>query len=241
MAIPAKISKAKPKATSTKGKRSSSKSKKGGKNYFAFILLLLFLSGGYFYLKNYKVKLSDPSTYRFVVDLQRTEKHYGEKISEHSKEFDLPEHYLKSLATLECSGKIEFTPRFEQHVYEELKKVRDKKKRRYGSIKRKDLNGDSDGALRNLATSWGPFQLMGYQCLELGVRVQDIRGKDNVYWGIYWINKRYGKVLRKGNYEDAFHIHNTGKPVPKNGIPFTHDPKYIEKGLIYMDYFNKHR
>ena len=81
---------------------------------------------------------------------------------------------------------------------------------------------------------------MGYQCIELGVNLQDIRGKDALYWGIFWINKQYGKRLRRNKFQDAFHIHNTGKPFPKNGISKTHDPNYITNGLEYIQYFSSH-
>ena len=80
---------------------------------------------------------------------------------------------------------------------------------------------------------------MGYQCIELDVRVHDIRGEHAVYWGTYWIYKRYGKYLKKKDYTNAFHIHNTGKPIPKNGIHTTHNPNYVNQGMAYMKFFEK--
>ena len=95
----------------------------------------------------------------------------------------------------------------------------------------------SDEALKNLAKSWGPFQLMGYKCLHLDVKVKDLRGDDALDWGAKWIKLEYGHLLRKKRYKDAFHYHNTGKTYPKSGIPKTHDPKYVDNGLKYMAYF----
>lgn len=204
------------------------------------LFVLLILLGGYYYLKH-KSRGIDTHTYvKSSFRLERTEKNYGEKVNILAKEFNLPTEYLKALITLECSGRKEFKPRFENHVYQKLKKVRDKHSKNFGSITNTIIRNATDDALKNLATSWGPFQLMGYQCIELGVHLQDIRGKDALYWGVFWINKQYGKRLRRGEFKDAFHIHNTGQPLPNNNIAKTHDPKYIDKGLEYMLYFKSH-
>ena len=80
---------------------------------------------------------------------------------------------------------------------------------------------------------------MGYQCIELEVNVADIRGEHAIYWGVYWMKKRYGKYLEQKDFANAFHIHNTGQPIPINGKHSTHDPNYVSKGLKYMDFFAK--
>ncbi len=169
--------------------------------------------------------------------LRRVEKNYGNLVDILSNQFDISSSYLKALITLECSGLKPPKSRFESHVFEQLKKVRDKQITNYGSITYKTIGDASDDALKNLATSWGPFQLMGYQCIELDVHVKDIRGSNSLYWGIYWIDKRYGKYLKNEDYKSAFHIHNTGQPFPSDGASRTYDPKYVEKGLVFMRYF----
>lgn len=117
--------------------------------------------------------------------------------------------------------------------------VRNKQKKSYGTITVKEIGDAKDDALKNLSTSWGPFQLMGYQCVALKTQVRDIRGKDAVKWGIHWVEKAYGNYLRKGEFKNAFHIHNTGKPYPKYGKPLTTNPDYVENGLRYMKYFEE--
>lgn len=174
--------------------------------------------------------------------LQGIEKHFGNEIENCAREFKLPSSYLKALIALECSGNPNPPSRFEKHVFASLKKVRDGQLRNYGSIRRRTIKDASDGALKNLASSWGPFQLMGYQCIEMGINVKDIRGKERLYYGVKWINKRYGKYLKKGQYRDAFHIHNTGRPVPSSGKTHTYDPKYIPNGMSFIQFFeNKKR
>jgi hypothetical protein len=96
----------------------------------------------------------------------------------------------------------------------------------------------SDDALRNLATSWGPFQLMGYKCILLDVNIRDIRGPNGVEHGADWINQTYGNAMREGRFKDCFHMHNTGQPYPKTGLPRTHDPQYVPRGISMMKQFN---
>ena len=74
----------------------------------------------------------------------------------------------------------------------------------------------------------------------LDIKIRDIRGDQAVYYGVKWIDLTYGETLREKKYKDAFHIHNTGSPFPSNGISKTHDPKYCNNGLKYMDWFNTH-
>lgn len=171
--------------------------------------------------------------------VERTLANYYREVSCHAKGMNLPEHYLLSLIVLESSGRKLIPPRFEPHVFERLKEVREKKRSSYEHVTPEHLRNASDGALRNLASSWGPFQLMGYKCLLLGIYVKDIRGKDAVYWGAKWIDMTYGNELRKGDFKNAFHIHNTGRKYPAFGKPLTHDPKYVENGLDYMERFRQ--
>jgi hypothetical protein len=162
---------------------------------------------------------------------------YQQEISKHATELNLPPEYFLALAVLECSGQKPAGERFESHVFKKLKQVREGSRSRFENVTQADLIDASDEALRNLATSWGPFQLMGYKCIGLDVNIKDIRGDDAVYWGMKWVDIEYGKQLRKGKFKDAFHLHNTGRKYPIVGGPKTHDPKYVDRGLAYVDYF----
>lgn len=229
-----------PKKKTNRVPRKRVSKKKGGFLNSKFVklgfIILLFL-GTYGYLKYKSHGIGTGSYVSHAFSLKRTRDNYGSQLENYGRQFKISNTYLKALVTLECSGRTDFTPRFEKHVFEQLKRVRDGRKKNYGSITKKIIGDASDEALTNLATSWGPFQLMGYQCIPLGVNISDIRGKDAIYWGVYWINKRYGKYLEKGLYRDAFHIHNTGQPFPKNNISQTYDPNYIDNGLKFMEYF----
>lgn len=168
---------------------------------------------------------------------RQVEENYGDEINKAAIAFDIDPNYLKALCLLESSGELPAGKRFEKKVYENLKQLRAKKINKYSGLTSAMIKNASDEALKNLATSWGPFQLMGYQCLLVGVKVQDIRGDSTVYFSVKWIKQTYGDYLVKGRYADAFHIHNRGIPVPKNGKYLTYHSEYVPRGLKLMQSF----
>lgn len=223
------------KPTSTKRKRR----RKSSGNLWIFIVGGLAIILGTFFLTRFMEEDSDDESGNSDMPkvCQRVEKNYGRLIDSCAYVMKLNPKYLKSLACLECSGRTDMPKRFERHVYKRLKKVRSGEMSEYEGVTTQMIRDASDEALENLATSWGPFQIMGYKCLHLNIKVSDLRGKNAVYWGVKWIDMEYGKMLRKGNYRDAFHYHNTGRVFPKNGKPTTYDKNYVPNGLNYMRYF----
>jgi len=169
--------------------------------------------------------------------LEMVELNYGKQIDSIALIYNLPPEYLKSLCMLECSGRKVFKERYEPHVYRKLLQVKFQERDSYEHVKPEMLSDAGTEALKNLASSWGPFQLMGYKCLLLDIKVKDIRGEHAVVYGAKWIDLTYGKYLRQKKYADAFHIHNTGRPLPASGKPATYDPDYIKRGLKYMEHF----
>lgn len=171
--------------------------------------------------------------------LERIDYVYAMRLNGIAKSFNLPSAYLKSLLILECSGKYKVPPRFEQGVFNRLKRIRDGKDENasYSGITKEMIHNATDEALRNMATSWGPFQIMGYHAVVMGLKVRNLRGFKSLYYGVKWIDNNYGDYLRAGKYKDAFHLHNAGKPFPASGIPATHNPDYVPRGLKYLKYF----
>jgi len=205
------------------------------KFFLRLLVLFVFLLAGIVFVKGYWKQGAD--SIRKVTNrggLANTEVNYGSEVDRIANEFGLPAHYLKALIVLECSGRKKVPSRYEKHVFHRLKKVREGKKSAYEGITKEDIKDASDEALKNLASSWGPFQLMGYQCLKLGINVSDVRGPDAVYWGVKWIDEEYGYKLRQGKFDHAFRMHNTGSPTGR-----THDPNYTKNGARYMEYFKK--
>lgn len=171
--------------------------------------------------------------------LELAKENYHTDIKKAALAYDVPYEYLMALTVLECSGKRPAGTRFEKVVYKRLLQVKSGDRRKYENVKKRHLEDASDEAIRNLATSWGPFQLMGYKCIGMDVNVADIRGDDAVLQGARWISNEYGKMLKNQQFKDAFHYHNTGRRFPKSGRSATHDPSYVQRGLEYMEYFDK--
>jgi hypothetical protein len=221
--------------------------KKLKKNIVTVLLLIFLCYLGY----NYRYYLSDGFNYLsdrisgktttkaipLLSAVERTKVNYGAKVDKIAKEFNISPEYLKALIVLECSGKKNPKQRFEVHIFERLKQVRDGDRKKYENITAETLKGASDEALKNLATSWGEFQLMGYKCVQLDISISEIRGRKSLYYGVKWITSEYGHLLKKKRYKDAFHYHNTGRKHPIVGRARTHNPKYVELGLAYMKQF----
>ncbi len=215
--------------------------RKGNRNLTVFLLLILFAAGAFswwkfIFLTRENQNVTDWGNPDVFI---RTKENYGDEVLRYSRKMNLPPSYFMALIILESSGRQIIPPRFEPHVYERLKEVKKGERPSYEHVTPRHLSDATDDALKNLASSWGPFQLMGYKCLLLGIQVRDIRGNDAVYWGMKWIDMTYGAELRAGKFKDAFHIHNTGRKFPLIGKPSTHDPQYVYRGISYIKSFEK--
>jgi hypothetical protein len=237
--------------------RKKGRSRSGGKNrgnifrlIFAAIVITLiaiwiwnpmFYINSSDFLKTYYRYVTTPEDTTFSSTMPeavlRTEANYGPEIDKLAEQFDLSPEYLKALIILECSGLKNIKPRYERHIYKRLVNVREKKLDKFENIRYSDIKDASDEALKNMAHSWGPFQIMGYKCIWLDIQLKDLRGDDALYWAVKWIDLTYGDYIRRGQYRDAFHIHNTGRPYPDSGPPKTYDSKYVPNGLMYMKFF----
>ncbi len=143
-----------------------------------------------------------------------------------------------ALIMLESSGVRNPKPRFERHVYRALKAVKEGRRKDFEGITQRELRWMSDRDLKKLATSYGPFQIMGYKIYHLGISDwNDLNNRNAIKYGIQWINQDYGWLLRQHRYKDAFHYHNTGQLFPKDGVPRTTTPNYVDRGLKYMQIF----
>ena len=164
--------------------------------------------------------------------LEQTNINYGKEVDSLALAFNLPSHYLKALIVLESSGRKIIPVKYEEHVYKELKKVQIGSKKNYHFVLNKHLKNKTDDDLKNLASSWGPFQLMGYKCIQLNIPLKELHEERAIYWGVKWINDEYGDILRQKRFKDAFHIHNTGSTKKP-----TTDPNYAKNGAKFMSYF----
>ena len=212
---------------------------KGSKIVVFLFLAIAMLVLGWLLLHDTPMEMTTSSSGIPRNALELAKENYHDDARRAAMAYDLPYEYLMALAVLECSGKKPAGTRFEKKVFERLLQVKKGDRSKYENVKKRHLEEASEEAVRNLATSWGPFQLMGYKCIGMEVNVADIRGEEAMLQGARWISEEYGHLLEKEKFKDAFHYHNTGRKFPRNGKPTTHDPTYVERGLEYMKFFSK--
>lgn len=169
--------------------------------------------------------------------IKRLEKNYEREVERICRALELPSAYFKALIILESSANLPPKTRFEEHIYDKLKDVKKGKSPRYGQITTDTLRYFSDGDLKDMATSWGPIQVMGYHALTMGIPIEYLKNEKSLHYGIIWCKRTYGDYLKEGSFRDAFHVHNTGKPHPDGWFPKTHNPHYIRLGLAYVEAF----
>ena len=127
------------------------------------------------------------------------------------------------------SGGADGSKRFEPEVYGHLVRVQVGMETYYGSLKRADLRNLSDEALRGLATSWGPTQIMGYNAIAHGV---DYLALDTppvsmeLTVKIILDDARRFRLDPSKDFGALLKCWNTGGPSGK-----TFDPLYVLKGM----------
>jgi len=164
-------------------------------------------------------------------------KNYKKSVDSLAGIYKLPSDYLMALIMLESSGRKKVPVRFEKGIYDQLKQLQEGKIEKFENLGKSDLKGVKDKTLRALASSYGPFQIMGYKKYILKISLDDLKGNKNMDYAIKWIDFSYGEMLRSNEFRDAFHFHNVGKRYPLEGPPLTHDPNYVENGLNFQKYF----
>lgn len=159
-------------------------------------------------------------------------------------------------------GRINFDAvRFEPGVFSKLKALRDQgwyptRKGRatsYNGVRPEDLAGAPDAALRNLASSWGGLQTMGYYTLRLFtdtdgtiVTIAELRDPDRHFkYAVQLllsdagaradvcalgkaIDNADGKGIRR-SFERVLRRWNSGSPTGE-----TFDPEYVDHGVDYL-------
>lgn len=162
---------------------------------------------------------------------------FGERLNH----FEEPmRSFLAGLISVEAGksgGRFnESAKRFEPHVFEALRAVRDGKKRSYNGLTRNDLSGMTDEALRNLATSWGATQIMGWHVLKnLKTTIAELRdpNKHLAYAArLLEANANVPGYMQRGDFASVYRIWNTGSPKGR-----THDPDYVTNANAVREFY----
>jgi len=171
--------------------------------------------------------------------LQAVKINYGSKLLFNANKNGISANYINALCMLECGGARKIIPRFEPHIYKRLIQLKKGEIKSYEGISSEQMQLFSDKTIINMASSWGPLQVMGYHCLHINTSLNEFIGDSVIKHSVNWINKEYGYLLKDQRYQDAFHRHNAGCNYPLLGAPKTHDPQYVNKGLKFMEYYER--
>ncbi|MCB9261942.1 MAG: hypothetical protein H6607_06170 [Flavobacteriales bacterium] len=196
-------------------------------------MIVLLILTKYQYHKQYK------SIHINKTLIEKTYENYADLTKKMADKYEIPQEYLLALIVLESSGRKVIPHRFEPRVFEKLKAVGNGKSTQFEGITKEDLNNKSEAQLKQLASSWGPFQIMGYKSIQMNLTLNDLIGKNGFETAVKWIISDYGSYLIEEDYKNAFHIHNTGKKYPLIGKPKTFHKDYVPRGLKYVEEFHK--
>jgi hypothetical protein len=175
---------------------------------------------------------------------------YGRYMVDAVKNTLFPESLLAALVANE-SGLNENASRFEPGILADLTLVLVGRKAAYGSIGAEDLKGYFPNSLlpdqyarslMNLAMSWGPTQILGYQALAGGYSIAELNNVGKHFVHAVQILAAFQKAFNlepasnEGTGASAdpyFRCWNSGAPKGR-----TFDPQYAAKGLARMAIYN---
>ncbi len=146
---------------------------------------------------------------------------------------NVPTAFLAGLVSVEDASLDPSATRFEPGIFSKLQRVRDGSLSQFNGITQSDIANASDAALRNLATSFGLTQIMGFHVIATfnnEITIADLRDPDQqLDLGVRFIETEAGSHLDNQEFDKVLRIHNTGKP---NGVTF--DPDYVPNALGVM-------
>jgi len=186
--------------------------------------------------------------------MQKVKSVCGDYIDEAVKSSEVPDTFLAALTANE-SGGDPAAMRFEPQIFQKLAFLAIGRIANFGSIGKQDLIGycapppieghppltfdQSALCLVNLASSWGPTQIMGWHALASDYPLSDLPSLQRHYPRAVQLldafRKQWGEHIPSWDADPVaaasalFRCWNTGQP---NGVTF--DPNYTSRGLDRM-------
>lgn len=176
---------------------------------------------------------------------------FGDRITSATSNSIVPAKRLAGFIGVECAydprtGRFgEGVPRFESAHYAALIALRDKgafvdsKGRRrtsFSGVTRADIADASDAAIRALASSWGPAQIMGWHCVhDLSCSVADLKNPAHSLTHVVNLLILMAKpYILAGDWGSVLRIWNTGLPDGN-----THNATYVEDAEKIAEEYQK--
>ena len=161
---------------------------------------------------------------------------HGQRLKTLTMEYEISWPFVMAMYVMECDGQKECPPIYHEHIFQELKKVQSREKTEYQGIYVHHVIAANDEALRDLATSWGPFQIKGYQVVSIGIPLSQLRTHKQLDSSVIWLSHLYGDV----------HIEDCPQVFKKHAVTQIHrgstkitPQKYISQACKHMDWFAK--
>jgi hypothetical protein len=112
----------------------------------------------------------------------------------------------------------------------------------FGANHQREFAALADEALRELATSWGYTQIMGYHMVGRAGTVRDLLDPQIHFRVALELLAEFAEEYQLNlahEFEEMFRCWNTGQPYgPPHGPPTT-DPEYVANGLTRMNFYAK--
>lgn len=178
-----------------------------------------------------RARMNDTTARKFA---QKIREIFGARILAACAHTIVPPALVAALIFNECgrtrAGDFnERATRFEAHVYAQLVALRDgRRAQAYNQIRRSDLQGMSDAALKNLARSFGATQIMGWSMLKmLPGTIDELRDPDkHLDLTVKRLIICAGRQIAQKDTEATLRIWNTGRANGK-----TYHADYVPNGL----------
>lgn len=188
-----------------------------------------------------------PETMSSELKLMEAIRHsWGPAISAACHLSSVPEEFLAALVASETGGNP-LKSRFEEKVFGEIMAVCAGKRAAYGTLGAEAFLPatthlyEFQRTLKNIveySTSWGLTQIMGYQVIPFGKKLESLRDpQENLVFATVLLAQfaNAHQLDMHTEHAELFACWNTGHPDPTK----TYDPDYCKNGIARMDFYSQ--
>jgi hypothetical protein len=166
----------------------------------------------------------------------RIRERWGALIAEACRYSSIPQEFLAALIANESGGDPS-ARRFEKSIYNKFQNVLRGYATSYANLSKGDLGALSDSAIRDLATSWGLTQIMGYHVARRPGGIALLQNPETHLKFALGLLAEFADRFQLNvtlEFIELFHCWNAGAPYKP-----TCDPRYAERGLARMEIYRE--